>query len=409
MKVRAIKIRQPLAEFYLAKFSARDLLRISTSAVARYNPSKGIIEGNQRQLDDNRLSAIAKYIQSEEMCFPNSIILAANVDEQGGVIDVENSRLSDKRWDIKVIDEQNDYYEIDIPDSSAKTALVIDGQHRLRAFTKTDDEAQKIEVACSIFFDLPSPYQAYLFATVNANQRRVDKSLALELFGVNLENEPRSSWSPEKLAVYITRQLNFLDASPMKNHVRLGSLLEENIADKQTWKVSTSSLVEGITKLYSSNPQRDRDELVSSKNTLFGNRNRSVLNKFNDNTILRDYYLDCKDEVIVRYIFHFLSSINKKIWKDCDNNSVLTKTIGVSALMYYLKQILINSKDAVEKAETIDFDVWIEKIKEIDYVNPYYSSASGQGRSRLQRAMLFSAGMIDEVKLSEEDMAILGH
>ncbi|MBR0324911.1 MAG: hypothetical protein IIX11_02130, partial [Selenomonadales bacterium] len=37
------------------------------------------------------------------------------------------------------------------------------------------------------------------------NQKRVDKSLTLELFGYDLDNEPSNTWSPEKLAVFLTR------------------------------------------------------------------------------------------------------------------------------------------------------------------------------------------------------------
>lgn len=56
--------------------------------------------------------------------------------------------------------------------------------------------------------DLPLAYQAYLFATININQRKVDKSLAYEQFGYNLDDEEPESWAPDKLAVFFTRRLN---------------------------------------------------------------------------------------------------------------------------------------------------------------------------------------------------------
>jgi hypothetical protein len=42
-----------------------------------------------------------------------------------------------------------------------------------------------MQLICSIFFELPKPYQAQLFATINSTQKPVDKSLTYELFGYN--------------------------------------------------------------------------------------------------------------------------------------------------------------------------------------------------------------------------------
>ena len=37
MIISAIKVTQPLGEFYIAKIKARDLLKVSTSSVLRYD------------------------------------------------------------------------------------------------------------------------------------------------------------------------------------------------------------------------------------------------------------------------------------------------------------------------------------------------------------------------------------
>ena len=63
MTISAIKVIQPLGEFYLAKIKARDLLRISTSSILKYD-SNGRLTGNQRQLKESRLKSIAKFIKS---------------------------------------------------------------------------------------------------------------------------------------------------------------------------------------------------------------------------------------------------------------------------------------------------------------------------------------------------------
>ncbi len=205
IRISAIKVSQPLGDFYVAKLTARRLLDISTSSVARYN-EEGKIIGNQRPLNIPRLKLIANFIKSAEMSFPTSILIAANVDSEGHIIED-----SSKRWNILETDVP-DCFIIEIPEGIS--SIIIDGQHRLNAFSYSQDEYKDIELVCSIFFDLPNPYQAYLFATINGNQKRVDKSLALELFGYDVEDKPANTWSPEKLAVYLTRKFNLKTASP---------------------------------------------------------------------------------------------------------------------------------------------------------------------------------------------------
>lgn len=205
-KIHGIKVCQPLGDFFIAKIKARDLLEVSTSSVARYN-KEGKIVGNQRPLNLPRLKAIANFIKSAEMSFPTSILIAANVDREGNIIEDQS-----KRWEVSPTSIL-DCFEIEIPDGVS--SLIIDGQHRLNAFSYTDEQFKDIELVCSIFIDLPNPYQAYLFATINGNQKRVDKSLALELFGYDVEDKPSNTWSPEKLAVYLTRKFNFRNDSPL--------------------------------------------------------------------------------------------------------------------------------------------------------------------------------------------------
>lgn len=389
MRIKAIKVIQPLGEFYIAKIKARDLLKISTSQVARYDKEGNII-GHQRPIDPDRLKAIAKFIQSEEMSFPSSIIIAANVNASGIIYDDE-----DNRWKIEPTNI-SDIYELDIPEHCINS-LIIDGQHRLKAFEEEslDDNCRNIELVCSIFFDLPGAYQAYLFATINGNQKRVDKSLALELFGINLDNEPQNTWSPEKLAVYITRKFNFTKDSPLEGKIRLAPLTDGE-TDKSKWLLSTAAMVEGITKLISSNPQRDRDELTR-KRKFYENKTRTVLKDLSDKSVLRDLYIENRDDEIYSILFNYFFSINKILWSNAEQNSIINKTIGISALYDVLKSLL-------EKDKSIsDFDKCIEKLVCIPYTDNYFS-LSGKGKTRLKRVMKYHIGLITQQELKEEDM-----
>ena len=124
MNISAIKVKQPLGEFYIAKIKAGDLLKISTSSVARYDKD-GNLKGNQRPLDTKRLKAIANFIMSDEMSFPTSILIAANIDREGGIIEKQNDRWIVEKTNI------TDVFNLVVPDKIS--SLIIDGQHRLNA------------------------------------------------------------------------------------------------------------------------------------------------------------------------------------------------------------------------------------------------------------------------------------
>lgn len=363
-KIYGIKVSQPLGDFFIAKIKAKELLDISTSSVARYN-KEGKLIGNQRPLKLPRLKAIANFIKSAEMSFPTSILVAANVDNEGNIIEEQS-----KRWSIHPT-SISDCFEIEIP--SGVSSLIIDGQHRLNAFSYTEEQFQDIELVCSIFFDLPNPYQAYLFATINGNQKKVDKSLALELFGYDVEDKPSNTWSPEKLAVYLTRKFNFRKDSPLYQKIKLAPLFSsiEEITDRTKWLLSTAAMVEGIMHLISSNPQKDRDFLAMKRSLWSGPGNRSDLKKMESNgkrdaSVLRKLYIENKDEEIYEIIFRYFDAVNEILWKNASADSVITKTIGISVLFDILKAIIEN--EGIQSS----FEKYISLISDVDYTSNYF-------------------------------------
>lgn len=394
MEVKAIKVVQPLGEFYIAKIKARELLKISTSSVARYDKD-GNLKGNQRPLDPKRLKAIANFIMSDEMSFPTSILIAANIDRDGKIIeDIED------RWDVKQTDF-TDIYNLIIPDKV--TSLVIDGQHRLNAFNFAEESCKDIELVCSIFIDLPNPYQAYLFATINGNQKRVDKSLALELFGFDVENEPQNTWSPEKLAVYFTRKFNFAKGSPLYQKIKLAPLFSEleDLVNKDKWLLSTAAMVDGIMSLISSNPQKDRDMLAMKKTSIWSDKTRSVLTN-NGKPVLRYLYLGSKDDELYSILEKYFCSVKTILWDNATNDSVILKTIGISVLFDMLKNIL--EVDGIQES----YDSYINKIKDVNYSSHYFA-LSGGGKTKLRRILKFKLELISESELQESDKEFLAN
>jgi len=389
----ALKIYQPLSDFYVVKIKARDLLKISFSEELEYVDENGRLRGSQRKTDDKRLHEIARYIDSIEMSFPNSIILAANYTPQGEVLDVN----SNERWQI--LDNGDDLYKILIP-TDKPLAAIIDGQHRLKAFKyATKSERLDLEILCSVFFDLPNSYQAFLFATINGNQKRVDKSLALEQFGFNVEDEPPKSWTPEKLAVYFSRKLNIDNSSPLHNHIKVAPKDDKGLVRKigGTWVVSTAIIVEGILSLISSKPKRDRVEM--GQESIFGGRSRKMLKEFKDSAPLRELYLDNNDDKIYNIIQQFFLSCNEVLFNSGKENSYLFKTVGIQALFDLLRNIL--AKEGIK--ESYSFAKYITPIRNINFSDNYFQT-SDVGRQRIRNLLLFANGLISPNSLKESEL-----
>ncbi|SIT81967.1 DNA phosphorothioation-associated DGQHR protein 1 [Pontibacter indicus] len=396
LDVFALRVEQPLCDFYIASLKASDLLKITFSEKLQYQDEKGKLHGSQRKIDHKRLVEIGRYIDSVEMAFPNSIILAVNYNEEGELVNDEAIR-----WDIHHVDDN--LYRLRIP-SHSKLAAIIDGQHRMKGFEDPylkDKSRLDVELPCSIFFDLPNSYQAFLFATINGNQKKVDKSLALEQFGFNVEDEPQHSWNPEKLAVYFTRRLNFTE-SPLKGHIKIAPTISSELhnrifSDSKQWSVSTATIVDGILNLISTKPKRDRVEMAQEN--IWGKRSRSMVKPFKDSSPLRSHFLDKEDEVIYKIISTFLKVAKDTIWKEYNSKSYIYKTVGVQAVFDLLRRIL--EKEII--SEEVDFYKYLKNAVDYDFTKDTIQ-ASGIGRKDIRNALLYAGGLISNKDLKSSDL-----
>jgi DNA phosphorothioation-associated DGQHR protein 1 len=189
-----IEVSQPLATFYAAVLPAELLLQTSfsdTLRAIRDETGAYSLQGVQRLIDDDRIRAIGSYISRTDSAFPNSIILAANYLAEGFVED-----RPDHKWRIER--DRHGTLTLTIP-SADQMVAIIDGQHRLFGFARASENRLPMQLLCSIYLDLPKPYQAQLFATINSTQKKVSKSLTYELFGYNISDEDSDHWAPDKL------------------------------------------------------------------------------------------------------------------------------------------------------------------------------------------------------------------
>jgi DNA phosphorothioation-associated DGQHR protein 1 len=391
IEVKALRVEQPIGVYYVAILPARLLLEVAFSDAlsASLIEKEGCYEldGTQRLVQPKRLQVIADYINRADSAFPNSIILAANYRKEDGLIededeeDASGQRIPNNRW---AIEEGDDCCTLRIP-TRAKLAAIIDGQHRLFSFAHAKPQRLDMNLICSIFLDLPKPFQAYLFATINSTQKPVDKSLTYELFGYNVEEEEESFWSPDKLAVFITRRLGTDEKSPLKGRIVIAPKKDSalaRLAEGARWKVSTAVIVEGIMRLYTSNPKKDSTNLLEGQR-----RRRSELESTRkDKSPLRDVYLSNSDAVIYTMTLNYLSACEAVFWKNASSGSFITKTVGVQALFDILRTL---ARDAYDQ-RNISAAYFSEKLKpagSIDFAADSFRNASGSGRSTIRKAI----------------------
>lgn len=376
LKTEVIKINQPLGTFYVASINADDLLKIVEADPYRANID-GTFIGVQRSENPKRLREISEYLNGVESAMPNSIIIAANT----------HSQEEEDSWQIKMEGEKEYLF---VPHDSVNGSI-IDGQHRLNGFKLISQEKrQNYSLLCAIYIDLPNPYQAYLFATININQKSVDKSLAYELYGYNLDDEQSFSWSPEKAAVNIVRKLNRDEKSIFFQRITIAAVNSELLFElnprEKDWFVSTAALVDGILSLISSNPKRDRDKLQLYK---LKDRKRSFLDL--DKTALRRFYLENNDLFVFTCIKNYFDASHRVLFK---KDSYLFKTVGIQAQFKLLHEILI--KDSLPKKD-ISEQLFEQKLKLCSGINftDNFFTASGIGRTRIQNALLLKVGYKD--------------
>lgn len=397
LEINALKVKQPLGDFFVISIGADKLLDITFSEPLKYVDSKGNVQGSQRVKNEKRLKEIGKYIESVEMAFPNSIILNANYNQNGHIVKNEN-----ERWKI-IENKENGTVKLIIP-KKQKLAAIIDGQHRLNAFyyVKDKDLLSKIQLVCSVYFDLPNSYQAFLFATINSNQKKVDRSLALEQFGYNVDDEPEKSWTPEKLAVFLSRKLNTDRNSPIRKHIKVAPLNYEILFDSpiaDDWVVSTATIVDGITGLISTNPKRDR--ILMQQKSLFGGRSRDMLKDVRDSSPLRQEFLLNKDLTLYNTVINYFNAVKELFWSNTSNNSYIFKTVGIQALFDVLKFILKDNKTG--DFENTNFHSYLSKASNIDFTDKFFQS-SGIGRGRIKNSINVMIGLLDKNKIKTKDL-----
>lgn len=384
----AIEVSQPLGTFFAFSVSANILSDITYSQpaeiVARMEVESGSkggysIFGTQRTESRKRLDEIASFIRTTEATFPNSIILAANYDQDGRYIDDEKSRWSVGQSEI------GGCCQIKIP-LFGRSASIIDGQHRLHAFSRLPEGAieRSMELLCVVFLELPVPYHAYVFATINFNQKKVDRSLAYDLFGFDVDEKSPSHWSPETLAVYLTRLLNTESSSPLHRSIFPAAdsqkvFLQSGDVAQSDIRVSMATVVDGLLRLFSRNPKEDRNVIRRPENQGIGRRSLSPI----DGLPLREFYINENDRAIYDLLVNFFLAVKATIWRTAGPASYLRKTIGVQAILDVLRDVLAVREISAQNYSVTALSELLSPCSNLDPMGKKYDG-SGIGRGQIR-------------------------
>lgn len=326
-----IAVKQSFGCFYACSISAKDLLEICQPIRAEVlddnldnDPLNFSIKkstGTQRELNKTRPEQIKEYIKTGVAAFPNSIIIGANISEEGFLLEED-----DRTWKV----EGHNL----IIDAGALTGAIIDGQHRLAGFELLEegDKALNESLLCSIYLNIPMTYHAQIFSTINSTQRKVHKNLIYQLYQIDMDEKEPKYWSPEVLAVYLARALGSDSKSELKNRIVLAL---DNDETQKDWNISLSVVVEGILKLFSDNPQRDRDSFYSKK--MESKERRDV---GEDDSVWRDRYLKIRDKLI----YEDLRAYFNGCYIGFGDESAYRSSIGCAALLDAYRQLLQKRK-----------------------------------------------------------------
>ncbi|MCQ2339178.1 MAG: DGQHR domain-containing protein [Paludibacteraceae bacterium] len=369
IEVKCLKATQPIGDMYVAVMDSDVLERISYVDVRRIE--KGGVEerevetymGIQRPLVTSREKEIGKYVNLVDATFPNSIILAISsgdveYDESTNIIKIRNSQ---------------------------DVAKVLDGQHRIAGLKHFDGE--KFQCVVTIYIDMDLEDQAVVFATINKEQKGVNKSLVADLF------EFAETRSPQKTCHNVARALNEKEGSPFFGKIKI--LGVANDSEKET--LTQDTFVKSILKYISRDAQADRDVYRRAKHSLFSTPELSYDEKKDSVTlILRKIFIQDESDVeIAQIIWNYFYAVQKvwpRAWNEVRPNYILNKSTGYIALMRFFKDCYLSI--GKENPSKEDFVSIFEKISltDDDFTKETYVPGSS-GQSSLYNHLLELSGL----------------
>lgn len=319
LKIPAIPVEQPIGTFYLASIPAHELVEMASADLRRMESELDRYVGIQRQLNPARVTEIGKFVNSVDATFPTSVVLSirgdcASFDPKLGVLTLKEGQD----------EETGNYVEWD------RIANILDGQHRVEGLKSFAGETFAVPV--SIFVDADIADQAYIFATVNLAQTKVNKSLVYDLL------DYAKARSPQRSAHDIVVALDGYPKSPLFEKIkRLGTATPGRDG---TETLAQATVVNSLLPLISKDPETDRFDLAKGKKV------SAELSSYAA-TPLRYLWVEEKDTTIAKILFEYFSAVRNRwpdAWGSMQKGAILTRTNGFRALMKFFRLVYLKER-----------------------------------------------------------------
>jgi DGQHR domain-containing protein len=297
----AIEISQPIGKFYVGCMDYRDLLyifHVDELRIEKRDVEKYL--GVERPLSEERVKEIKQYVNTIDAAFPTSIIIS--VSSQNATYNSDTKTMYIKR--------------------KKGVAEVIDGQHRIAGLSAYRENNFQLNV--TIFIDMDLEDQAMVFATINLEQTKVNRSIAYSLY------EYTKSRSPQKTCHNIAKLLNSKEGSPFKDKIKILGRATPGISGET---LTQATFVKLLLPLISYNPVRDKDDLKRGKKL------KRALMEEEKKRIFINMFREEHDAEIARILWNYFSAVQikwNKAWNDARAGNILNRTAGFTALMYFL-------------------------------------------------------------------------
>ena len=354
-----IEIQQPIGVFYYCAIPATYLLKI-----VRSSPRSKSEDGVQRDLQQERINNISKYCSDPDAVFPTPIVVSV-----------------DDGTKVTINEEQR---KISFPDEVGEIGDVIDGQHRLWGI-EGSKYAELFVLPVAFMFGLTLEEKAYIFSTINSNQRKVNPSLIYDLFEVT------KTRSPQKTVHELARVMNNTETSPFYNRLKmLGK--KTKLQNKAT--LSQGTFAKTLLPLITRDPDED-SRLIKRKQPL----------KEDIRCPFRAYFIDGKDDVIAKILlncFSALKNVFPEEWESPQNN-ILWKTTGCRALIYSLPSIIRKGhreKILTQKFFEACFMAFKDKLEELNDM-PTSQSFPGGGEQNQKKLAMIIVEAVAELDIVE--------
>ncbi|KAB2948391.1 MAG: hypothetical protein MPEBLZ_01871 [Candidatus Methanoperedens nitroreducens] len=227
--IPAIKGKMAKTDFYSFVIEPEKLLKIAYIA-HRGKSNEESLRTYQRMAKKNRLEKIADYIRKKEGIFPTNIVI--NIQTDRPLRFEPASEMAGKNAILGTLYIPNKY----------KTAWIIDGQHRLFAYSNLE-EAKTATLPVLAFENLEPNIQAKLFIDINGEQVKVSKNLLSDLWATIHWNSENPGEQLKALTSRLVKDLNENSDSPLRDRII-------NIEGRKTKlrNITPTALIEEIYK-----------------------------------------------------------------------------------------------------------------------------------------------------------------